>query len=415
MATIQERIGYRVAMVGTSDPPKYFDSKERATSYAAKVKRKTPGASLEIEPTGKRSYRAVVRLKGHPAQSATFARKTDAKRWAAQTEAAIQEGRHFATTEAKRHTLSDLIERYVREVLPTKKAKTQGPQGGQLAWWKARIGDRILSDVTPALLAECRDALLTEPTAPKTETPGKAGPPRLRSPATVNRYLAALSHAFTVAVKEWGWLDSNPLLKVTKRKEPRGRVRFLSDDETLPNGTIRPGERSRLLKACRESSNPDLYLAVVLALSTGARQAEVMGLSWDRISIPQGTAVLEDTKNGERRVLPLTGHALELLKARIRRIDTPLVFPSKINPHQPVDLRAPWRTALKQAEIEDFRWHDLRHSAASYLAMNGVSLNEIAAVLGHKTLNMVMRYAHLSEAHTAGVVGRMNARIFGEG
>jgi integrase len=355
---------------------------------------------------GKPVYRVQIRMKGHPAQSATFSRKTDAKRWAAQTEAAIREGRHFATSEAKRHTLADLVDRYAREVLPQKKTKTQEPQRGQLAWWRASIGERVLSDVTPALVADCRDKLLSEPVAPKTDDPSKAGPERTRSTATVNRYLAILSHAFTVAVKEWGWVDSNPLLKVTKPKEPGGRVRYLDDDE-----------RDRLLSVCRESSNADLYPAVVLALSTGARQAEVMGLTWKRIDLAKGTALLDDTKNGERRVLPLAGPALALLKerAKVRRINTDLVFPSKVNPSKPIDLRSPWETALKRAEIEDFRWHDLRHSAASYLAMNGASLNEIAAVLGHKTLAMVKRYAHLSEAHTAGVVASMNARIFGEG
>ena len=102
-------------------------------------------------------------------------------------------------------------------------------------------------------------------------------------------------------------------------------------------------------------------------------------------------------------------------RAKVRRIDTDLVFPSSIHPDQPVDLRAPWEAALKRAEITDFRWHDLRHSTASYLAMNGATLAEIAEVLGHKTLAMVKRYAHLSEAHTAKVVSRMIERLFGGG
>lgn len=123
-----------------------------------------------------------------------------------------------------------------------------------------------------------------------------------------------------------------------------------------------------------------------------------------------------ETKNGERRVVPLAGPALALLRehAKVRRIDTDLLFPGHRG-NAPIDLRTPWETALKQASIEDFRWHDLRHSTVSYLAMNGASLAEIAEVLGHKTLAMVKRYAHLSEVHTARVVEQMNARIFGEG
>jgi integrase len=338
------------------------------------------------------SYKVEVRLKGHPAQRATFTRVTDARKWASATETAIREGRHFKTTEAKRHTLSELVDRYAREILPGKKDGAH--QGRQLNWWKAQIGAYALADVTPALIAETRDKLAAQPTPRGPST----------SPATVVRYLAALSHAFTVAMKEWGWIDDNPLRKVSKPKEPRGRVRFLLDDE-----------RERFLTACEESASPDLYPAVILALSTGARQQEILGLRWPQIDLARRVATLEDTKNGERRVLPLAGSALELLRerAKVRRLDTDLVFPGRINPKRPVDLRTPFENALKRAEVENFRWHDLRHTAASYLAMNGASLAEIAEVLGHKTLAMVRRYAHLSEAHTAGVVERMNARYFG--
>ena len=204
--------------------------------------------------------------------------------------------------------------------------------------------------------------------------------------------------------------------KVTKPKEARGRVRFLSDDE-----------RTRLLAACRESPNPLLYPAVVLALSTGMRAGEIMGLYWrEPKSPPEDRAwgvvdavgsriILHLTKNGERRVVPLVGHALDQVRelAKVRRLDTDLLFPGRVNPSEPIDLRQPWEKAMEKADIHDFRFHDLRHSAASYLAMNGASLAEIAETLGHKTLQMVKRYSHLSEAHTASVVERMNAKIFG--
>ncbi len=112
--------------------------------------------------------------------------------------------------------------------------------------------------------------------------------------------------------------------------------------------------------------------------------------------------------------MALQGHALELMKqhAKVRQVNCDLVFPGK-SLKAPVDLRKPFETALKRAGIADFKWHDLRHSCASYLAMNGASLAEIAEVLGHKTLQMVKRYAHLSDAHTSKVVARMNEKIFG--
>ena len=337
-------------------------------------------------------YRVKVRLKGYPVQTATFERLTDAKKWAASTESAIREGRHFKTSEAKKHTLGELTDRYIEFVLPTK-PKSQNKQTMQLNWWKSQLGDYALADVTPALIAEQRDKLLNTPTAR-----GES-----HSPATVVRYMAALSHAFTTAVKEWGWLEDNPMRKVRKPTEPRGRVRFLSDEE-----------RARLLDACKNSSNPLLYPVVVVALSTGMRQGEIMNLCWKDVNLKQGYAILHETKNGEIRRVALAGYALENLKKlkKIQRIDTDFIFPHPRH-KKPVDLRKPWLKALEQAEIEDFRFHDLRHSAASYLAMNGASIAEIAEVLGHKTLQMVKRYSHLSEAHTQSVVASMNDKIFG--
>jgi integrase len=147
------------------------------------------------------------------------------------------------------------------------------------------------------------------------------------------------------------------------------------------------------------------------------RQGEIMNLSWSNVDLEKGKITLHETKNGERRVVPLVGHALELMKEyhAKRRLDTVLLFPGNKGqkPQKPVNLRGAWLTALKQAGIEDFKFHDCRHCCASYLAMNRASLSEIAEVLGHKTLQMVKRYSHLSEAHTASVVERMNEKIFG--
>jgi len=348
-----------------------------------------------IEPRkakdGKTRYRVQIKMKGYPAQTATFERKTDAKKWAQDIESAIRDGRHFKTVEAKRHTFEEMIDRYIKSILPTKGAQKTN-QKTQLEWWKSRLGDYTLADTTPSLIAQYRDELLQSETLR-----GKK-----RSPSTVNRYLAALSHCFTIAVKEWEWIDDSPMRKVRKPTEPRGRVRFLSDDE-----------RERLLVSCKESESSLLYPIVVLALSTGARRTEILTLKWNQIDLQRGQITLYETKNNEIRSLPLAGLALKLIKnlSKVRRIDTDLLFPGK-NRKEPVNIRWIWEVALKKAEIEHFRFHDLRHSAASYLAMNGATLAEIAEVLGHKTLAMVKRYAHLSESHTSKVVEKMNKQIF---
>ncbi len=343
---------------------------------------------------GKTVYRVRVRLKGHPVQSATFARKTDARRWSEDLESDIRNGRHFKTAEAKRHTVGEMVDRYLKDVLPHKSEVMQRDQYRQLKWWKEQMGDKLLSDISPALIVECRDHLLKEPGTRK----------KKRSPATVVRYMAALSHAFTIAVREWGWLESSPMAKVSKPKEPRGRVRFLDN-----------GERERLLAACKESNDPNLYPVVILALSTGARKSEILGLEWGDIDFSRKVAILHKTKNDERRALPLAGPALDEVKklSQTRRIDTNLLFPNPSG-KKPIEIRPSWDRALKEAQIENFRFHDLRHSAASYLAMSGASLAEIAEILGHKTLQMVKRYSHLSEQHTASVVSRMNKKFIGD-
>ena len=146
---------------------------------------------------------------------------------------------------------------------------------------------------------------------------------------------------------------------------------------------------------------------------SGARLGEILGPRWPNIDLSRRVAVLEDTKNNERRALPLHGEALEVLRelSKVRRIDTDLVFASREG--KATYPRYAFQKAVQRVGIEDFRFHDLRHSAASYLAMSGATLAEIAEVLGHKTLSMVKRYSHLTEQHTSQVVARMNARIFG--
>jgi integrase len=302
----------------------------------------------------------------------------------------VLEGRHFPSTAAKRHTVSDLIDKYISDVLPGKRASTAYNQNYQLAWWKKQLGHYRLTDVTPALLIDYRDKRVRNTD-------------KRPSGVTVKRWLAVLSHCFTMAVQEWQWCDENPVLKITKPRERRGRVRYLSDEE-----------RHQLLEACQDSRNPYLYIIVMLALATGARRGELLRLCWPDVDLKRGTLTFHETKNGDRRAVPLTGQALTLMHqhAKVRRLDTALVFPDATG-KRALGIREAFEGAVERAGIKDFRFHDLRHTFASYLAMNGATLAEIAETLGHKTLAMVKRYAHLTEAHTRSVVERMNRAVFG--
>lgn len=344
---------------------------------------------------GKVTWRVRIRQRGFPTRTKSFNRKTDATAWAKTIEGDLTSGRHVPTQEAMRRTLADAIDRYLEHTLPNKpRNRDKKKVEALLGWWRDELGSYALANLTPAAIVEARDKLSN----------GKTNRGSKRSPATVNRYLAALSHVLKTACREWHWIQVSPMSQVSRREEPQGRVRFLSDDE-----------RKALLQACRESRNPDLYTLVVLALSTGARSGELRNLTWRDVDTTRKVITLHETKNKDRRVLPLYGPALELLEARkkVRRIDTALVFPGR-KKGRPADFREAFESAVARAGLEDFRFHDLRHTAASYLAMNGATLAEIAAVLGHRTLAMVKRYSHLSEQHTAAVVERMNAKVFGD-
>lgn len=335
---------------------------------------------------GRRRFYVTIRLKGIPTLSGAFERLTDARKWAADKESEIRRGRYFDDSASVRHTLEETIDRYLRDVMPRKAASNAPTEGQRLAWWRRQIGRYTLKGVTPALLTEHRDRLRGE---------GK-------SEATVKRYLRNLGHVLTMAV-EWHWLKESPMRLVRMPREPRGRVRFLEK-----------GELERLLKACRESPSPLLYPAVILSLATGMRRGEVRGLTWDRVRLEDGVILLEVTKNGERRGVPLSGHALEVVRehARVRRLDSKYVFPSGEG-GKGYDFRRPFTKALLRAGIADFHWHDMRHTCASYMVMSGANLATVAELLGHKTLAMTKRYSHLSQEHLKGEVDRMGEKMFG--
>jgi integrase len=345
---------------------------------------------------GSVNYRVQIRLKGFPPESASFERKSDAAKWASDTEANMRAGRHFG--ESKRHTFKELAFEYA----PYAKDKVR------LAYWVSVFGDHLLDSITPAKISKQRDQLLSEDTQNFT-TPATGDPVKdanriksKRSGATVNRYLASLSSCLNYAIKTLQWLERNPCEKIQKPRESKGRVRFLSDEERID-----------LLKACEP--HKDLYLAVVLALTTGARQSEIMSLRYSQVDFKRQVITLHDTKNGDKRALPLVGSAFNLLKERanVRSLNDDRLFPPTrlAKKSEYLDLRQPWEKALKTANIQDFHWHDLRHTAASYLAMSGVSLVEISKILGHRTLQMVSRYSHLSEEHIVTTGEKLAARL----
>ena len=284
-------------------------------------------------------------------------------------------------------TLAHCLRVYTKEILPTKAPRTQQQHSRAYAVILAYFGPLRLRDLTPARLRSWRDTLSGT-----------------LAPGTVRRYLATLSGPLTMAVREYGWLAENPLHLVRKPLAPPGRVRCLSD-----------AERLRLLDACQQSVQPALYPLVVLALSTGARRGELSRLRWRDVEFQQGCVRFMQTKNGQPRVVPLGAVALAVLQAwcPAHAEHGAWVFPG--TGCLPLHWAEAWRTARRRAALQDFRFHDLRHTAASYLAMSGASLREIAEVLGHKSIAQTYRYTHLTLPHTRGVVERMSQQFLGEG
>lgn len=340
--------------------------------------------------SGRVTYRARVRQKGSPDKSVCFPTRKAATEWGKRMEAEIRAGRYFGREEDKEKTFSQFIDRYIENELP-KNPKGYHKQKMLLSWWKAYLGKYFLCHITPAMIAESRDKLMAEKTPKGT----------LRSPATANRYLAALSRAFTICQREWQWVKDNPVLRITRPKEAKGRERYLDKDEIC-----------RLLAVCKKSKSPYLYAITLFALGTGARKGEILGLKWSDIDFTRRTATFRDTKNGETRTTHLGDALVRCLKdeQNKRTIPSQYVFPSR-DSKKSADIKGGWENAVDEADLKDVCFHTLRHTAASHLAMGGFSTLEIAAILGHKTLAMVKRYSHLSTSATARALDQLNYEI----
>lgn len=373
---------------------------------------------------GIKSYHVQVRIKGFPPQTKTFASKTMAKQWAAMVETELKAGRYLPRVIAERHTVAELFDRYRKEVLPLKSEKFVTDQTVHLAWWEQRLGRYNLAELNAGLISQARSALSAEVIGQKRTARVVADADgherkvvtledRVRAPATVVRYMAALSHALNTATHDWGWLERSPMAAVKKPKVDNARQAFLSDDEI-----------QAVLTAARASENRFLHTIVLIALSTGMRQSEIMNLRWRDVLIEDGAdlglLVMEKTKNGEARTAPLAEDALtavlalrtKVIEANADRLPADqLLFPSDTVRNKPVEIRKAWETCRERAGLNDFRFHDLRHTAGSLLAMSGASTREIAEVLGHKTMAMAKRYSHLTQKHLGGVVAAMNQRL----
>lgn len=293
--------------------------------------------------------------------------------------------------------LADLVDLYMAHYTGRDVSR-----GHRVAWWRAQLGSVALQDLTDDRVFSCLQALGQQRGryyAGK-DAEGrrifKARDAKV-SPATLNRYAAALGAVLTWAIKcriaPVGYV--HPCRALHRNREDNEKTRFLSDDE-----------RTRLLEACRASKWPRLYVLVLMALTTGARKGELMGLRWADIDLERAVATLRMTKAGTPRVLPLVPNVVTELQ-RFLAGPKAYVFASPRDPARPFAIGGRFIEAMRVAKIRGATFHSLRHSTASYLAQSGASLLEIAEVLGHRQLQTTKRYAHWSIGNKAALVNRV--------
>jgi integrase len=210
------------------------------------------------------------------------------------------------------------------------------------------------------------------------------------APATVNRELALIKHMCTKAM-EWGYLKANPLRSVRLLKEPPGRLRYLTQQEMDP-----------LVEAC----SPHLRPIVITALHTGMRKSEILGLKWQDVDFGAKIITLRRTKNNETRVIPLNQILYDELVQLPRQLHSAYIF-CHADGERYDEVKRSFKTACRNAGVTDFRFHDLRHTFASHLIMNGINLKSVQYLLGHKDIRMTLRYAHLSGEHLQVAVGTL--------
>jgi integrase len=281
-------------------------------------------------------------------------------------------GKFISRLEAQRTTLAEALDRYERDVTPTKKGWKQ--EGYRIGYWrKHSLASRSLAEIRPSDLAKWRDERIAEG----------------YSPTTVRNDINLISHVYTMAMKEWD-MDglTNPVAQIRKPSLPLGRDRRLED-----------GEEDRLMDACRVSRSPWLTPIVCIALETGMRLGEIMYLKWSYINLESRVARLTVTKNGERRDVPLSSRAVLILKALPRSLD------GRVFPIGTEAVKKSYHQAVERAGIDNLRFHDLRHEATSRFFERGLDMMEVAAITGHKTLAMLKRYTHLRATDLAKKLG----------
>ena len=311
-----------------------------------------------IARRGNLQWRARVRIKGYPVQTRTFEIRIEAEAWDKITESEMVRGVFVSRKEAENTTLDEALERYEREVLSKKKG--YGREKTRIKNWREHdLAKRSLASIRRSDIAKYRDT--------RTHSGYAAN--------TVRLELAVLSHLFETARKEWGMEGLvNPVKSIRMPSPPEGRDRRL-----------KTGELEKIL----ENSSEEMGRIIRFALETGMRRSEVAGMTWEHVDLKKRVVTLSETKNGTKRIVPLSQESLRILSDIPRRID------GKVWGLGPDAISQDFSQACHKSGIEGLTFHDLRHEATSRFFEKGLNPMQVAAITGHKTLQMLKRYTHL--------------------
>lgn len=339
-----------------------------------------------IYQTDAGTWRADIRRKGWPKFSKTLRLKIEAEKWATTTEDQILRGIYFSISEAEKVSIADALTRYLKEVSINKAENTRKGNVVQARQLSSMLGQYTLANLNSTIIATYRDTRL------------KQG----LSNNTVRLELALLGHLYSVAIKEWGLgLTINPVANVKKPAAGHGRNRRLEGDE-----------EQRLLEACDQYSNPLLGWIVRIALYSAMRKTEVLTLTQRNINMSMRTVTLFDTKNKYMRTVPMTDKAHNVFAVVLENPflpgDTDLLFYGDVskrdNIRHPYDFKKAWSKSRQIAQLDNFTFHDLRHEATSRLVEANLSDQQVMAITGHSSAQMVRRYTHLRGGHLVDLV-----------
>jgi integrase len=314
-------------------------------------------------------WKAQIRRRGLGCATRSFIKKSDAEKWARETEAAMERGEFEATPEAatsdpKQVTLGELVERY-RDEKANQKKGSRSETYILNAFLKHSMAKKTLLDVKAMDWNRYRDERLKEIKA-----------------VSLKRQLLIFQHMYEVARDEWGFTKlENPLLKVKLEFVDQKRDRTLKGDEW-----------ERIIADAKTRKNPLVLQVIMWAKETGMRRGEILAMRWSDVNLKDRSLLIPETKNGHSRTLPVTKPMMALLEAQ--EPENELVFPIAT-----ANFDSTWKRILaKQGLSGDLRFHDLRHTAITGFFEKGLNVIEAASLSGHKTLKMLQRYSHPSAA-----------------